>query len=89
MSLTGFFDYKQNISLAQKHNELILTEAENIINRYGKYTLGYIELQELLDIGKNNAFALLNSDTFPAIYIGGKKSVTVLAFVLWTLKDVC
>ena len=67
---------------------MILTEAKNIIDHYGKYTLSYIELQELLDIGKNNAFNLLNSDTFPTIYIGGKKSVTVLAFVLWTLKDV-
>lgn len=88
MNSTSFFNYKQSKESTKNHNALILSESKRIIDQYGKYTLSYIELQKLLCIGKNNAFALLNSDEFPTITVGGKKSVTVLAFVLWTLKDV-
>jgi len=62
-------------------------EAKRISEKYGKDYLCCDDLVAITGFGKNNVRSLLNSDTFPTRTVGNRKAVSVIAFVLWSLRD--
>lgn len=61
-------------------------EAKRISEKYGKDYLCCDDLVAITGFGKNNVRNLLNSDTFPTRTAGNRKAVSVIAFVLWSLR---
>ena len=61
-------------------------EARRLSEKYGKDYLNCDDVVSIMGIGKNNARQLFNSTTFPTIEVGNRKVVSVIAFVMWSLK---
>jgi len=62
-------------------------EARRLAEKYGKDFFDCEDLVEVTGFGRNNVRQLLNSDSFPTITVGNRKAVSVIAYVLWTLKN--
>lgn len=41
-----------------------------------------------LDIGISKAYAIFNSEDFPAVKVGGQKRIARLAYALWKIKNI-
>ena len=61
-------------------------ETRRLAEKYGKDYFNCDDLAEVMGIGKNNARQLINSSTFPTTEIGNRKTVSIIAFALWSLK---
>jgi len=61
-------------------------EARRLSKKYGKDYLDCTDLVAIMGVGTNNIRQLMNSDSFPTIQIGNRKVVSVLAFVLWSMR---
>lgn len=62
-------------------------EAKRISEKYQKDFFCCDDLVGIMNVGKNNVRELMNSGTFPTIEIGNRKVVSVISFVLWSLKN--
>ena len=62
-------------------------EARRLAEKYGKDFLDCDDLVKIIGIGKNNVRQLLNSDSFPAVEIGNRKVVSVIAFTMWAIQS--
>jgi len=61
-------------------------EAKRLAEKYNKDYLTCDDLQEIMQLGKNNVYHLLDSEDFPTIKVGSRKVVSVIAFAFWSLK---
>ena len=62
-------------------------EAKRLSEKYGKDYLSCDDLVAITGLGRNNVRCLLNSEDFPTITIGNRKTVSVIAFTLWSLRS--
>ena len=62
-------------------------EATRLAEKYGKDFFCCDDLVVIMNVGKNNVRDLMNSDSFPTIEIGNRKVVSIISFVLWSLKS--
>ena len=62
-------------------------EARRLSEKYNTDFFDCDMLVEVTGFGRNNVRQLLNSDSFPTITVGNRKAVSVIAYVLWTLKN--
>jgi len=73
-------------NITSEHGVAAALEAKRIAEKYSKDFLCCDDLIEIMKVGKNNVRELMNNDTFPTIEIGNRKVVSVISFVLWSLK---
>ena len=62
-------------------------EARRLSEKYGKDFFDCEDLIRVMNLGKNNVRALLNSEDFPTIEIGNRKVVSVIAFAFWSVRQ--
>ena len=75
------------IDIKSEHGIAAALEAKRISEKYQKDFFSCDDLVEIMGVGKNNIRELMNSGTFPTIEIGNRKVVSVISFVLWSLKS--
>ena len=61
-------------------------EARRLADKYGKDFLDCDALVEIMGVGKNNIRQLMCSEGFPTTEVGNRKVVSVVAFVLWSMR---
>jgi hypothetical protein len=61
-------------------------EAKRIADKYQKDYLDCDDLVHIMSVGKNNIRRLMSSNDFPAVEIGNRKVVSVIAFALWSVS---
>jgi len=74
------------IDIKSEHGVAAALEAKRLAEKYSKDFLCCEDLVEIMSVGKNNVRDLMNSDSFPTIEIGNRKVVSIISFVLWSLK---
>lgn len=74
------------VNIQSEHGVAAALEAKRIAEKYSKDFLCCDDLVAIMGVGKNNVRELLNSDAFPTIEIGNRKVVSVISFVLWSIK---
>jgi len=84
--MLGIQEEINNISVKSEHGVAAALEAKRIAEKYGKDFLSCDDLVQIMNVGKNNIRDLMNSDNFPTIEIGNRKVVSIISFVLWSLK---
>ena len=62
-------------------------EARRLSEKYGKDFFDCDDLVQIMGVGKNNIRNLMGSDSFPTIEVGNRKVVSVIAFSLWSVKN--
>ncbi|MCL2033795.1 MAG: hypothetical protein FWG94_03575 [Oscillospiraceae bacterium] len=62
-------------------------EARRLSEKYDKDFFDCDDLVKIMGVGKNNIRQLLNSESFPTAEIGNRKVVSVIAFALWSIKQ--
>ena len=62
-------------------------EARRLSEKYDKDFFDCDDLVQIMGVGKNNIRHLMNSDSFPTIEIGNRKVVSIIAFSLWSVKN--
>lgn len=75
------------IDIKSEYGVAAALEAKRIAEKYKKDFLSCDDLIEIMNVGKNNVRELMNGGTFPTIEIGNRKVVSVISFVLWSLKN--
>ena len=75
------------IDIKSEYGVAAALETKRIAEKYQKDFLCCDDLVEIMKVGKNNIRELMNSDGFPTIEIGNRKVVSVISFVLWSLKN--
>jgi len=73
-------------AIKSEHGVAAALEAKRIAEKYSKDFLSCDDLVEIMKVGKNNIRELMNSDNFPTIEIGNRKVVSIISFVLWSLR---
>ncbi len=56
---------------------------ENVLNQSNLVVLTVQELSKVLHIGRDKAYALMKSEAFPSICLGGRYFVTEKALMEW------
>jgi len=74
------------LNIKSEHGVAAALEAKRLAEKYSKDFLCCDDLVEIMNVGKNNVRDLMNSDSFPTIEIGNRKVVSIMSFVLWSLK---
>lgn len=67
--------------------QLIALETKRLSEQYGKSFLNIEELMELMGLGKDNVFTLMNENDFPIIKVGSRKVISIIAFVSWLFQN--
>ena len=62
-------------------------EAKRLAEKYNKDFLCCEDLVIIMGLGTNNVRQLFNSEDFPTIAVGNRKVVSVIAFALWSVKQ--
>lgn len=75
------------IDIKSEHGVAVALEAKRLAEKYQKDFLSCDDLVEIMGVGKNNVRELMNNGRFPTIEIGNRKVVSVISFVLWSLKS--
>ncbi len=75
------------INLKSEHGVAAALEAKRMAEKYQKDFFSCDDLVEIMGVGKNNVRDLMSSGRFPTIEIGNRKVVSVISFVLWSLRD--
>jgi hypothetical protein len=70
-----------------KFEELIALETARLSKEYGKTFLDCEDIIKLTGLGRDNVRALMNSKKFPMTRVGNRQVVSIVAFVIWQLKD--
>jgi CRISPR/Cas system CMR-associated protein Cmr3 (group 5 of RAMP superfamily) len=83
--LKTFYD-NELIKIESEYGIAAAFEAKRIAEKYQKDFLCCDDLVEIMRVGKNNVRELMNGGQFPTIEIGNRKVVSVISFVLWSLK---
>jgi hypothetical protein len=85
----GSFEDGRTVEVIRIESELGIAaamEAKRLSEKYGKDFLNCDDLVAITGFGKNNVRQMLNSDDFPTVEVGNRKAVSIVAFVLWSLK---
>ena len=77
----------EEININSEHGVAAALEAKRIAEKYQKDFLSCDDLTQIMNVGKNNVRELMNSVDFPTIEIGNRKVVSVISFVMWSLKN--
>ena len=72
--------------MAEKEN-IIISETKRLSEKYKKESFDCKDLIEILGVGTNSIRDLMNDKTFPTQKIGKRKVVTIMNFVIWSLKS--
>ena len=62
-------------------------EAKRLAEKYNKDFFSCEDLIAIMGLGTNNVRQLLNSEEFPTITVGNRKVVSIIAFALWSVKQ--
>lgn len=86
------FDYEidhenNQIIMRQDQSISVAFEARRLAEKYGKDTFNCVDLQKILNLGKNNVRNLLKSDDFPSIKVGGRTFVSALSLASWLNRE--
>ena len=63
--------------------KLIHSQAELLVKEYSAVCFDVKQLQEILNVGETNAYALLKNNELPYIVIGRRKVVPVMALATY------
>ena len=66
---------------------LISFEVERLSKKFKKDYLELNDVMEITGLGRDKVRELFNSKTFPTCKTGKKKTVTIMAFVIWQMKQ--
>ncbi len=70
-----------------KIEELICAEVERLSKKYNKDYLELKDIMEITGLGRDKVREILNSKDFPLSTYGHKKTVTIMSFVIWQMKN--
>lgn len=70
-----------------KIETLICTEVERLSQKYKKDYLELKDVMEITGLGRDKVREIFNSKDFPLSTYGHKKTVTIMAFVVWQIKN--
>lgn len=66
---------------------LISSEIERLSKKYKKEYLELKDVMELTGLGRDKVREIFNSKNFPSSNYGHKKTVSIMAFVIWQMKN--
>lgn len=70
-----------------KIETLICAEVERLSQKYKKDYLELKDVMEITGLGRDKVREIFNSKDFPLSTYGHKKTVTIMAFVVWQMKN--
>ena len=70
-----------------KLEDLICFEVERLSKKYQKDYLEIPDVMEITGLGRDKVREIFNSKNFPLSSYGHKKTVNILSFVIWQIKN--
>ena len=70
-----------------KIEELICAEVNRLSKKYNKDYLELKDVMEITGLGRDKVREIFNSKDFPLSTYGHKKTVTIMSFVIWQMKN--
>ena len=70
-----------------KIEALISAEVERLSKKFNKDYLELKDVMEITGLGRDKVREIFNSKNFPLSSYGHKKTVTIMAFVIWQMKN--
>lgn len=70
-----------------KIEELICAETKRLSDKYKKDYLDLKDVMEITGLGRDKVREIFNSKNFPLTTYGHKKTVSVMSFVIWQIKN--
>ncbi len=66
---------------------LICAEVDRLSKKYNKDYLELKEVMEITGLGRDKVREIFNSSNFPLSTYGHKKTVSIMSFVIWQMKN--
>lgn len=66
---------------------LICAEVERLSKKFNKDYLELKDVMEITGLGRDKVREIFNSKDFPVSLYGHKKTVSIMAFVIWQMKN--
>jgi hypothetical protein len=66
---------------------LISSEVDRLSKKYNKEFLDIKDVMEITGLGRDKVREIFNSKDFPVSIYGHKKTVSIMAFVIWQIKN--
>ncbi len=66
---------------------LISIETNRLAQKYKKDYLDLQDIMQITGLGRDKVREIMNSKDFPSSKYGHKKSVSIVAFVMWQMKN--
>lgn len=78
---------KQKSEAKMKIEELICAEVERLSKKFGKEFLELKDVMQITGLGRDKVREIFNSKNFPLSNYGHKQTVSIMAFVIWQIKN--
>ena len=78
---------KQISEAKMKIEELICAEVERLSKKFGKEFLELKDVMQITGLGRDKVREIFNSKNFPLSNYGHKQTVSIMAFVIWQMKN--
>lgn len=70
-----------------KIEELICAEVERLSKKFNKDFLELKDVMQITGLGRDKVREIFNSKNFPLSNYGHKQTVSIMAFVIWQMKN--
>lgn len=70
-----------------KIEELICAEVERLSKKFGKEFLELKDVMQITGLGRDKVREIFNSKNFPLSNYGHKQTVSIMAFVIWQMRN--